>query len=215
MEIDALLASISAKKDRLDRLRLSPSEVLGKLELFHDLDMAYRSNAIEGNSLSPAETAAVIEQGTTICGKPLKDHTEALDQYDAIRYVRRRARDRAPLTETGVANLHRLATRRSQPDLAGQYAPSPPEIPFLMGDFAAWLAKAPDTPATAFAAHRRLMEIRPFQDGNGRTARLLLNLLLLRGGYPPIVVEDSADAHLYRQLDAALDRYLNALEPAS
>ena len=64
-----------------------------------------------------------------------------------------------------------------------------------MGDFAGWLAASPDTPETAFMAHRRLVDIHPFNDGNGRTARLLMNLILIRGGYPPIAVrpEDRPD----------------------
>jgi hypothetical protein len=57
-----------------------------------------------------------------------------------------------------------------------------------MGDFAAWLTSAPATPATAFTAHRRLANSHPFNDGNGRTARLLMNLVLSPGGYPPIAV---------------------------
>ncbi len=112
--------------------------------------------------------------------------------------------------------------------------PSPAEIPALMGDFATWLGSAPDSPETAFDAHRRLVEIHPFNDGNGRTARLLMNLVLLRGGYPPVAVrpEDrlgyiqalQADQAgqgpgafnrlLYERLDATLGEYLGALKEA-
>lgn len=214
-EIDALLQAIAVKKDRLDRLRPTRSAALSGLEHTHDLEIAFTSNSLAGNALSPEQSAQVIEQGVTICGKPLKDHMEALDLYDAMRYARERARTPARLTETGLANLHRLVLRRSRPDLAGQYAPEPPEIPFLMGDFAAWLGKTLDTPATAFAAHRRLSEIHPFHDGNGRTARLLMNLMLLRGGYPPIAIQQDSEEYLYQRLDATLDRYLSALELAS
>jgi len=108
-----------------------------------------------------------------------------------------------PLTESDVRNLHRLAMQRARSDFAGQYAkvhryvrtergrhtfPSPAEVPTLMRGFARWLASAPNTPETAFAAHRHLVDIHPFRDGNGRTARLLMNSILIRGGYPPIVV---------------------------
>lgn len=72
---------------------------------------------------------------------------------------------------------------------AGRHAfPSPDELPALMADFAAWLAAAKATPESAFLAHRRLVDIHPFNDGNGRTARLIMNLLLIRGGYPPVAV---------------------------
>ena len=99
-----------------------------------------------------------------------------------------------------------------------------------MGDFAAWLAAASDTPATAFTAHRRLADIHPFNDGNGRTARLLMNLVLLRGGYPPIAVRpedrpayiralqqsttESFDRLLHERLDATLEEYLDTLKQA-
>lgn len=148
-----------------------------------------------------------------------------------------------------VRNLHRLVVMRSQPEIAGRYAdqgryvltdtgrhafPSPAEVPALMGDFAAWLGRAPDTPETSFTAHRRLVDIHPFNDGNGRSARLLMNLVLVRGGYPPIAgrPEDRpAYVHalqtarqgggaedferlLYERLDATLAEALNALREA-
>ncbi len=103
-----------------------------------------------------------------------------------------------------------------------------------MGDLAGWLAGAPDTPETAFTAHRRLVTVHPFNDGNGRTARLLMNLILIRGGYPPVSVrpEDrlsdlrslqeaqagqgsaSFDRLLYERLDATLGEFLSALREA-
>jgi Fic family protein len=248
--IDSLLRQIAAKKARLDRLRPLSPEALSNLEHYYDLEITYTSNAIEGNTLSPVETTLVIEQGVTIGGKPLKDHLEALDHYDAIRYVRTLAREPAPLTESDVRNLHRLVVQRSRPDIAGRYAdlaryvrtetgrysfPSPAEIPALMGDFARWLSAAPATPEVGFTAHRRLAEIHPFNDGNGRTARLLMNLILIRAGYPPIAVRpedrpayiralqqaqagqgsESFDFLLYDRLDATLGEYLSVLSSSA
>lgn len=103
-----------------------------------------------------------------------------------------------------------------------------------MGDFAAWLRVAPTTPEAAFDAHRRLVNIHPFNDGNGRTARLLMNLLLIRGSYPPIAVhpedrlaylqslrkvqagqgDDDFKRLLYGRLDSTLDEHLTALHQA-
>ena len=103
-----------------------------------------------------------------------------------------------------------------------------------MGDFAKWLGAAPDTPETAFTAHRRVVDIHPFNDGNGRTARLLMNLVLIRAEYPPITVRpedrapyiqalqrsqagqghESVDHLLYARLNAILDEYLPALGEA-
>jgi Fic family protein len=159
------------------------------------------------------------------------------------------AREARPLTEADLRQLHYLVVRRSQPEIAGRYAdqarfvlteagrrgfPTPAEVPALMGAFARWLATSPLTPETAFAAHRRLVEIHPFNDGNGRTARLLMNVVLIRGGYPPVAVrpkdrlaylnalEDAEagcgraafDRLLYQRLDATLDEYLGAARQA-
>jgi Fic family protein len=236
---------IASNKAELDRLRTLSPNGLSNLEHAHDLELTYTSNAIEGNTLTAAETTLVIEQGLTIGGKPLRDHMEAIDHFEALGYVRQLARRGTPLTEMDIRNLHGLVVKRSTPGIAGRYAdqgrfvlietgrhafPSPAELPALMGDFAAWLAAAPDTPATAFTAHRRLVDIHPFNDGNGRTARLLMNLVLLRGGYPPVAVrpddrpdylralqqtgEESFDRLLYERLDATLIEYLSALKQA-
>lgn len=247
--MDELLARIAAQKAEVDRLRSCMPGALGNFEHAHDLELTYTSNAIEGNTLSAAETALVIEQGITIGGKPIKDHLEAIDHHDAIGYVRVLARRGGKLTEADIRNLHRLVVQRSNPDIAGRYAdqgryvmtdagrhgfPLPAEVPALMGDFARWLAAAPDTPETAFGAHRRLVDIHPFNDGNGRVARLLMNLILIRGFYPPVAVrpEDrltyiralqdaqagrgtsNFDRLLYERLDATLAEYLSALNEA-
>jgi Fic family protein len=194
---------IAEKKAELDRLRALAPGGLSNFEHMQDLELTYTSNAIEGNTLTAAETTLVVEKGITIGGKPLKDHLEAIDHFDALHYVRELARQTEPFTEVVMRNLHRLVMLRSSPDIAGRHAdqgryvltesgrhnfPSPAEVRALLGDFACWLASAASTPATAFEAHRRLVDIHPFNDGNGRTARLLMNLILIRGGYPPVAV---------------------------
>ncbi len=173
------------------------------------------------------ETTQVIEHGLTVGGKPLRDHLEAIDHFAALQYIRKLAVHPPPLTEVDIRNLHRLVVLRSNPDIAGRYAfPSPAQVPVLMSDFAAWLSVQALAPSTAFAAHRRLVAIHPFNDGNGRTARLLMNLLLLRSGHPPVAIRlrdriaylaalqsgDTAifDRLLYTRLDATLDEYLVA-----
>ena len=247
--VDQLIRSIEEKKAELDRLRARAPGGLSNFEHVQDLELTYTSNAIEGNTLTAVETTLVVEHGITIAGKPLKDHLEAVDHFEALRYVRELARRADPLTGMDVRNLHRLVMLRSAPEIAGRYAdqgrhvltdagrhsfPSPAEVPALMGDFARWLRAAPATPATAFAAHRQLVDIHPFNDGNGRTARLLMNLILIRGGYPPVAVrpEDRAayisalqtaqagrgteafDRLLYERLDATLGEYLSASREA-
>src|ERR1700683_2596288 len=119
--MDDLLSAIAAKKQRLDKLRPLSAAALAKLEHYYDIEITYASNAIEGNTLSAVETTLVIEKGITIGGKPLQDHLEALDHYDAMLYIREVARQPAPLTESDIRNLQRLVVQRSRPDIAGRY----------------------------------------------------------------------------------------------
>ena len=247
--MEKLLRSITEKKAELDRLRPLAPKGLDNFEHVHDLELTFTSNAIEGNTLDAIETTLVIEKGLTIGGKPLKDHLEAIDHHEALRYVRDLARHHTPLTELDIRALHGLVLKRAAPDIAGRYAdhgrfvltesgrygfPSPAEIPALMDDFSGWLSGADSTPATAFTAHRRLVDIHPFNDGAGRTARLVMNLILLRGLYPPVAVRpedrpayiralqdaqagrgpEAFDRLLYERLDATLAEYLNALRQA-
>src|SRR5579863_6836568 len=179
--MDKLLEQITGKKAELDRLRQQAPGALVNLEHAHDLELTYTSNAIEGNTLSAAESTLVVEKGLTIGGKPLRDHLEVIDHHEAIGYVRDLARRGTPLTERALRDLHSLVLKRSAPDIGGRYAdqgryvvtdagrhafPSPAEVPALMADFAAWLRAASDTLEAAFTAHRRLVDIHPFNDGN-------------------------------------------------
>lgn len=207
---------ILAKKARLDGLRPLAGPSLAALERWYDVELTYTSNAIEGSTLTRSETAVVVEKGITIGGKPLKDHLEALDHMDALAFVRVLGTSAEALREGDLREIHRLVLARSAPDEAGRYAsherkvlgsasrfPSPIEIAPLMADFAHWLASAIPGPATAFEAHYRLVTIHPFSDGNGRTARLLMNLILFRAGYPPVVI---APEHRVAYLDALQKR---------
>jgi Fic family protein len=228
---------MAARKKRLDELRPLAPKALASLEHYYDIELTYTSNAIEGNTLSPVETTLIIEKGITIGARPLKDHLEALDHYDAICYVRELARQETLLTQSDVRNLHRLVMQRSAPEIAGRYAdmpryvrtatgrysfPLPAEVPAQMGDFAVWRSTAPSTPETAFTAHRRLVGIHPFNDGNGRAARLLMNVVLIRGGFPPLAVRPEVLLEYIQKRAAGTGgpgsgdpgEYLSALEEA-
>lgn len=215
--MDNLLESIRTQKDRLDRMRPLVLDAIKGLQKFYDVELTYTSNAIEGNTLTYRETAEVIEHGITVGGKPLRDHFEAVDHYEALQWMRELAGETIPLSEAVVRELHRRVVARSQPEIAGLYSrnprriagstvvfPNPVKIPPLMADYGTWLEAVAPTPAASFEAHYRLTAIHPFADGNGRTARLLMNLVLIRGGYPPVAV---------RPVDRA--EYLDALEHAS
>jgi Fic family protein len=238
---------VREKKRELDDLkrRLRPGALDG-LEHTHRIDITYASNAIEGNTLTAGETALVVEKGLTIGGKPMKDHLEAIDHARALDWVLEiAAQESARIRETDIRNLHRLIVAQSNPEIAGRYAvrarfvntssgpfhfPAPVEIPALMDRFCNWLGSQPDSPEIAFAAHRDLVAIHPFDDGNGRTARLLMNLILARAGFPSIAVRpenrptyiatleqtdsDSFEQLMYRHLDQTLTLYLLAADQA-
>ena len=245
--MDTLLFSIRTKKEQLDKLRPLSSAVLAHLQKYYDVELTYTSNAIEGNTLSHRETAEVIEHCITVGGKKLKEHLEAVDHYEAVLWMRELAAQAMPVGESVVRELHRRIVARSEPEIAGFYSPhrrriagspvvfpNPLKIPELMAAFGHQLEQAPPTPEAAFDAHFRLTAIHPFSDGNGRAARLLMNLLLIRGGYVPVAVrpEDRktyldalergslADdlkpfqAFMHARLDATLGEYLSALQEA-
>jgi Fic family protein len=248
MEIPADLSDrVAAKKPELDRLRPLAAGALAQLQKYYDVELTYSSNAIEGNTLTHRETAEVIEHGITVGGKSLRDHLEAVDHYEAIGWMRSVAAQAAAIDEGTVCELHRRIVARSQPAIAGIYSllprrvagspvifPNPQKIPQLMREFDAWLCRAHAAPADAFEAHFRLTAIHPFTDGNGRTARLLMNLMLIRGGYPPVSVrpedrklylntleraslaDDLAPFQIFmhERLDATLAEYLGALREA-
>ena len=232
------------RKAALDALRPLSTETTAALDRWYDVELTYTSNALEGNTLTRSETAIVLEKGITVSGKPLKDHLEATGHRDALGCMRELANGPDPVRETDIRNLHRLVLAQVAPAEAGKYSshertitgsaavlPSPTEIPPLMAELVAWLAGAGHVPETAFDAHERLVAIHPFSDGNGRTARLLMNLLLLRQGYPPLVIlpeqrrayhdrleavrveDDRAGYHdfLYECLLASLERMLRVI----
>ena len=240
----ALIHAIEQKKAQLDRLRPLSGAALAQLQKHYDVELTYTSNAIEGNTLTLRETAELIEHGITVGGKPLRDHLEAVDHYDAVQWVRALAAASTPMDEATICELHRRIVLRSQPEIAGIYSrlprriggspvvfPNPAKIPQLMAEFDTWLKAAPPDPPAAFEAHFRLTAIHPFADGNGRTARLLMNMMLIRGGYPPVAVRpqdrktyldalergslaedlEPFQAFMHERLDATLGEYLSAL----
>ncbi len=240
-------AKIAAKKARLDAMRPVSRAPLLALQKHYDVDLTYTSNAIEGNTLTLRETAEVIEHGIAVGGKPLRDHLEAVDHYAAVLWMRELAAKATPIDVTTVREMHRRIVARSQPEIGGIYStlprriagspvifPNPAKIPQLMKEYGEWLGTAGPAPAAGFHAHCRLVAIHPFADGNGRTARLLMNLLLLREGYPPVAVrpEDRKNyldtleqasvrddlnpfqMFMHRRLDATMDEYLSALQEA-
>lgn len=193
---------IDARRDRLQALRRTKSKGLRALDRWYAVELTYTSNAIEGNTLTRQETALVLDKGLAVEGKPVRDIMEALDHEEALALAKSIAASERALDDNVVFDLHKVVLKRSQPDEAGYLSrhqrrilgsvavfPSPAKLPAMMEEFGQWLAGAAPNAQTAIEAHWRLVAIHPFSDGNGRTARLLMNLILFRGGYSPIVVD--------------------------
>ena len=115
-----LLEQIQEKHGKLTALRPFPEKALKSLEEWYDVELTYTSNALEGNTLTRSETQIVLEKGITVRGKPLKDHEEAVDHFDALRFVRALVDDPRPVTESDVRNIHRLVVARTQNGEAGK-----------------------------------------------------------------------------------------------
>lgn len=203
------MAEVERLKAELDARRPLATRAIAALRLYYDLELTHTSTAIEGNTLTARETAELIEHGITVGGKPIRDHLEVMDHQDALGWMRDLAGRDTPLGEMTVTELHRRVVLRSNPEIAGIYSslrrrisgsavvfPNPAKLPVLMAEFGRWLADSEPSPGTAFEAHLRFVTIHPFADGNGRTARLLMNLLLIRAGYPPVAIRPE-DRTLY------------------
>ncbi|HEY8261506.1 MAG TPA: Fic family protein, partial [Methylosinus sp.] len=126
--LEAPIDSVKDRKAMLDRLRPLAAAALAQLQKHYDVELTYASNAIEGNTLTLRETAEVIEHGLTVGGKPLRDHLEALDHYDALLWMRELAVATRPIDESVVCELHRRIVARSQPAIAGVYSRNPRRI---------------------------------------------------------------------------------------
>lgn len=194
--LQQLLNEIDALKYRLDTLRhLDNYRIAQALEL----EYTFESNRIEGNTLTLRETDLVVNEGLTVSGKSLKEHLEAINHKDAINYMKELVTDDSFFSERELKELHNLILRGIYPEEAGSYrkvpvmikgsAHLPPEPVLLyseMDDFFTWFYRnQTEMHPVLFAAeaHEKLVTIHPFIDGNGRTARLLMNLILLRHGY--------------------------------
>lgn len=198
------LTRLSRKKNQLDQQKPLPPEVVSNLGDWFRVELTYTSNAIEGNTLSRAETALVVEKGLTVEGKTLKDHLEAINHAQALDFIRDLAsKKRAAITQRVILDIHKFILSRIDDAHAGRYRsvpvrvagsrvilPNPAKVPNLMDEFETWLkSQSKARPATVAAeAHYRLVTIHPFTDGNGRTARLLMNLILIQAGYPPAII---------------------------
>ena len=212
---DELFAEVDTLKAELDKRRPLTQGELQRLREEFLIEYTYNSNAIEGNTLTLQETALVLE-GVTIDKKPLKDHLEAVGHRDAFLYVQNLVKDKVPFSESIIKQIHTLVLmdrpedrgvyRRIPVRIMGAYhVPSDPvlvpeQMENLVAEFSANKKMHPIERAALF--HLKFEGIHPFVDGNGRTGRLILNLMLMQAGYPPINVKYSDRRRYYEAFDS-------------
>ena len=242
---------IDRKLTKLQKLRPLPQSAVKKLRQQFQLKMTYNSNAIEGNSLTEKETFWVINEGITIKNKPLKDHLEAKDHHQALKFLYQLIEQpRSTLSEKLIREIHLLVMKKTDEKWAGKYRDSnvfitgtdhlPPDasiMPTKMKNLISWFSKKQKNlhpVELAALLHHRLVHIHPFFDGNGRTTRLTMNILLMQKGYPLVIILKNDRKKYYRALNQAdkgnyhqlilfiaqaversLDIYLKTLTPIS
>lgn len=243
-----ILKRLTEKKKKLDGYRPFPSGLVKNLDDWFRVELTYTSNAIEGNTLTRKETALVVAEGITVRGKTLKEHLEAINHAGAMDFIKELvSQKRQKIQNRDVLDIHALILKKIDDSNAGRYRnisvrirganavlPNPAKVPELMKGFFNWLhSNNAEHPAKIAAdAHYKLVSIYPFSDGNGRTARLLMNLLLMQTGYPPALIrKDDRDLYInsiekaqlselfedyyqviYRAINRSLDIYLDAVE---
>lgn len=244
--MEEILKRITEKKEKLDSLRPLSPELEKNLYDWFKVALTYTSNAIEGNTLSLAETAQVIEKQITIGGKSITEHLEALNHAQAVDFVKNLARkkQREQIEVADILAIHKIILQKINDEWAGRFrmipvrvvgstvaCPNYAKVPALMDDLIVAIHNVQEHSATLAAyAHLQLAAIHPFIDGNGRTARLLMNLLLLQEGYPLIIISekdrklyingiqkalqgDTPDYYtfMYTAIENSLDQYLEAI----
>ena len=211
-----MFETIDSLKNKLDAQRPLPSSVVKNLQEDLILRWTYHSNAIEGNTLTLLETKVVLE-GITVGGKALREHFEAINHRNAIYYVEDIIKKEEPFSEWQIRNIHQLILKNIDDDNAGRYRQqnvlisgatnTPPDYTLLndkMAHFVDWYnteAYLMHPIERATKVHADFVGIHPFIDGNGRTSRLLMNLELMKAGYPPCVITVENRLAYYEALD--------------
>ena len=195
--LEKILKEIDALKEKLDSYRQYDSF---KIKQALELEYTFESNRIEGNTMTLRETDMVINEGLTISGKSMREHLEAINHQEAIGFIKDLMNKNNSLNERDLLSIHNLILRGIIPEDAGRYRkvqvmiqgsshmpPQPLMIPQEMEEYFVWheINKNKLHPIILAAEmHERLATIHPFIDGNGRTSRLIMNLILMQKGYP-------------------------------
>ena len=213
------LDRLEAKKAQLDAMRPIPAIALKSIKESLTIEWTYNSNSIEGNTLTLQETQLILNEGITVKGKSLREHFETVNHQDAIDYVESIVDVNSILHSKDILDVHALVLQRIEKDFAGRYRTSgvritnanflPPnalKIDGYINELLEWVNQEssglnPIIRATIF--HHRFVWIHPFFDGNGRTVRLIFNLLLMRAGYPPAIILSNDRKKYYDALNKA------------
>ena len=214
---DNYFDEVDSLKRELDSKRPIPKETLKSLKESINLEWTYNSNGIEGNTLTLRETQVVLE-GITVGGKSIKEHLEAINHEKAILFLDDLVKDNEPISEWNIKNIHQLILKDIDNENAGRYRKEnvtikgathiPPnylKVPELMEKliltYNTWSEYHPIIQAALL--HGELVKIHPFVDGNGRTSRLLMNLVLMNNGYNPVIIKKESRLKYYEALDKA------------
>lgn len=214
---DNYFDEVDKLKKELDSKRPIPKATLKTLKETINLEWTYNSNGIEGNTLTLRETQIVLE-GITVGGKSIKEHLEAINHEKAILYLDELVKDKQPITEWNIKNIHQLILKEIDSENAGKYRREnvtikgathiPPDytiLPELMEklivNYKTWDKYHPIIQAALL--HGELVKIHPFVDGNGRTSRLIMNLDLMNHGYNPVIIKKEKRLEYYDALDKA------------
>lgn len=215
--LEKQLERIQQKKTELDELRPIPTYVLRSIKESLMLEWTYNSNSIEGNTLTLQETKMVIEEGFTVKGKSLKEHFEVINHQSAVEYIENLVSENYKLTEKDILNVHEFVLNNIEKEIAGRFRTSgvrisganfvPPnalKISEYITELINWVnADESDIVIKSTLFHHRFVWIHPFFDGNGRTVRLIFNLLLMKAGYPPAIILKNDRKKYYDALNQA------------
>ena len=226
-DLKELYSQLDDLKKCLDSFRPIDANQMRRVREAWDTEYTYASNAIEGNTLSLAETSYVINEGMTIRDKTMVEHLEAINHSQAIQLIRDLAQNSNPLSEADLKLVHGLILYAIDRDNAGRYRsvsvgirgtdivfPQPYLLQRLMEEFFEFAGTHHPTSDTALAMHPvqyaaelhlRLVNIHPFIDGNGRTCRLIMNLALMQAGYPMTIIQPNDRQEYFEALNAARD----------
>lgn len=220
---------INKLKTELDSLRPLPAAAVKNLDEVYRVEWTYNSNAIEGNTLTLLETKLVLEEGLTIGGKKLREHFEVINHAEAIHYVKDIVERKLELSEFVIKSIHQLLLRNIDDENAGRYRTNnvgisgsqhtPPHyaiVPEKMEQMLNWYQKEKDQlhpVEVAARLHFHFVHIHPFTDGNGRTARLIMNVVLMKYGFPPAIVKAESDMRYKYYLTLEEASINNNLDP--